>query len=110
MENQLEQLEDSVKRLVIQFNSLLAEKHQLTQQPATAKEQLHKQNEDFQLERERIRSQHDKEKFHLQESMQTTIDGLIAEKNRTTSVVKASSDELLRLLQRLPQMQEDLNG
>lgn len=110
MENQLEQLEDGVKRLVIQFNSLLAEKHQLTQQLATAKEQLHKQNEDFQLERERIRSQHEKEKFHLQESMQTTIDGLIAEKNRYTSVVKASSDELRRLLQRLPQMQEDLNG
>jgi len=110
MENQLEQLEDGVKRLVIQFNSLLAEKHKLTQQLATVKEELHKQSEDFQIERERIRSQHEQEKFHLQESMQTTIDGLIAEKNRYTSVVKASSDELRRLLQRLPQMQEDLNG
>ncbi|WMY91729.1 hypothetical protein [Snodgrassella communis] len=107
MENQLEQLEDSVKRLVIHFNSLLAEKHQLTQQLSTVKKQLQQQGENFQAERERMRKQHEQDKFNLQESMQTTIDELIAEKKRYTTVLKASSDELQRLLQRLPQVQED---
>lgn len=107
MENQLEQLEDCIKRLVIHFNSLLAEKQQLTQQLSSVKEEMQQQNEKFQTEREWIRNQHEQEKLHLQESMQTTIDGLIAEKNRYTSVIKASSDELQQLLKRLPKAQEE---
>ena len=102
MENQLEQLEDCLKRLVLNFNTVLAEKEKLSKQIILLKDQLHKQVSTTQMEREELIKQYEQEKFHLQEIMQARIDDLVLENNRFKSALENSRADLQRLLQRLP--------
>ena len=102
MEKQLEQLEDCLKRLVLNFNTVLAEKEKLSKQLILLKDQLHKQVSTTQMEREELIKQYEQEKFHLQEIMQARIDDLVLENNRFKSALENSRADLQRLLQRLP--------
>lgn len=102
MEKQLEQLEDCLKRLVLNFNTVLAEKEKLSKQIILLKDQLHKQVSTTQMEREELIKQYEQEKFHLQEIMQARIDDLVLENNRFKSALENSRADLQRLLQRLP--------
>ena len=102
MEKQLEQLEDCLKRLVLNFNTVLAEKEKLSKQIILLKDQLHKQVSTTQMEREELIKQYVQEKFHLQEIMQARIDDLVLENNRFKSALENSRADLQRLLQRLP--------
>lgn len=108
MKNQLEQLEDCIKRLVLKFNSVLTEKEKLSRQVGLLKDQLHKQVISAQMENEQLIKQYEQEKFHLQEIMQSRIDDLILENNRLKSVLENSRADLQQLLQRLPLSQEDI--
>lgn len=102
MEKQLEQLEDCLKRLVLNFNTVLAEKEKLSKQIILLKDQLHKQVSTTQMEREELIKQYEQEKFHLQEIMQARIDDLVLENNCFKSALENSRADLQRLLQRLP--------
>lgn len=102
MEKQLEQLEDCLKRLVLNFNTVLAEKEKLSKQIILLKDQLHKQVSTTQMEREELIKQYEQEKFHLQEIMQARIDDLVLQNNRFKSALENSRADLQRLLQRLP--------
>ena len=102
MEKQLEQLEDCLKRLVLNFNTVLAEKEKLSKQIILLKDQLHKQVSTTQMEREELIKQYEQEKFHLQEIMQARIDDVVLENNRFKSALENSRADLQRLLQRLP--------
>lgn len=102
MEKQLEQLEDCLKRLVLNFNTVLAEKEKLSKQIILLKDQLHKQVSTTQMEREELIKQYEQEKFHLQEIMQARIDDLVLENNHFKSALENSRADLQRLLQRLP--------
>ena len=102
MEKQLEQLEDCLKRLVLNFNTVLTEKEKLSKQIILLKDQLHKQVSTTQMEREELIKQYEQEKFHLQEIMQARIDDLVLENNRFKSALENSRADLQHLLQRLP--------
>jgi signal transduction protein with GAF and PtsI domain len=106
MENQLEQLEDCLKRLILNFNTVRTEKERLSKQVILLKDQLHKQVTTAQLEHDELIRQHEQEKFHLQEIMQARIDDLIQDNKRFKSVLENSKADLQQLLQRLPVSQE----
>lgn len=102
MEKQLEQLEDCLKRLVLNFNTVLTAKEKLSKQVILLKDQLHKQASTAQMEREELIKQNEQEKFHLQEVMQARIDELIQENTGFKSALESSKADLQCLLERLP--------
>ncbi|MCX8744122.1 hypothetical protein J3U68_01685 [Snodgrassella sp. B3882] len=106
MENQLEQLEDCLKRLILNFNTVLMEKEKLAKQVMLLKDQLHKQVTSAQIEHDELVRQYEQDKFHMQETMQARIDELMQENQRFKSVLEHSRTDLQHLLHRMPASKE----
>lgn len=106
MENQLEQLEDCLKRLILNFNTVLMEKEKLAKQVMLLKDQLHKQVTSAQIEHDELVRQYEQDKFHMQETMQARIDELMQENQRFKSVLEHSRTDLQYLLHRMPASKE----
>lgn len=102
MNNQLQQLEDSVSRLAAQFNATVIENRQLVRQITLLKQQNQNQLADLKEKNEELTQKYERRLLMLQESMQHQIRELRAEKEHLQQVLTSSGEEIRHLLQLLP--------
>lgn len=107
MNNQLQQLEESISRLAARVNALTIENRQLITQVTSLQQQKQYQLDEFQRKCDELSRKFELENFQLQESLQQTISELTADKLHYQMILNNSGEEIRHLLQRLPVSQKE---
>ncbi|MDF7675426.1 hypothetical protein PT286_01565 [Neisseriaceae bacterium ESL0693] len=107
MNNQLQQLEDSVNRLAAQFNAATIENRQLARKITLLQQQKQQQLADSQARQQELIKKYELRLLQIQESLQHQVSELSAEKQYYQQILDATSEEIQRLLQRLPAARQE---